>query len=136
MTRSEAREQAFLLVFEQSMNRSDMSELISSAKETRDFHEDPYTINVASGVMDHLDELDRCISQCSSGWKISRISKVALAALRVALFEMHYLEEIPVSVSINEAVELCKKYATQEDASFVNGILGSVAKSLPEKEPV
>lgn len=136
MTRTEAREQAFLLVFEQSMNREPISSLIAGAKEARDLEEDPYSAAVADGVEGHQEELDGYISQYSSGWKIGRISKVALAALRVALFEMHYLEDIPPSVSINEAVELCKKFATQEDASFVNGILGTAAKALQNEEPV
>ena len=61
---------------------------------------------------------------------IKRISKTALCILRLAIYEMKYFDEIPVSVSINEAVELCKKYATNDDASFVNGILATVSKSL------
>ena len=67
---------------------------------------------------------------------MNRISKVALSALRLSVCEMLYISEIPVGVSINEAVELCKKYATAEDASFVNGILGSVSRNekLAERE--
>ncbi|MBO4468554.1 MAG: transcription antitermination factor NusB, partial [Clostridia bacterium] len=70
------------------------------------------------------------ISTNAIGWSIGRISKTALAILRLAIFEMKYMEDIPVSVSINEAVELSKKYATKEDASFVNGILSTVSKQI------
>ena len=62
------------------------------------------------------------------GWSIKRITKTALAILRLAIYEIKYYDEIPVSVSINEAVELAKKYATKEDASFINGILSTVCK--------
>ena len=63
-----------------------------------------------------------------SGWKLSRIPKVALAVMRLAIYEMKYEKTVPVSVSINEAVELAKKY-TIDDSSFVNGVLGAVARN-------
>ena len=65
-----------------------------------------------------------------AGWKINRISKVSLALLRLAVYEMLYRDDVPVSVSINEAVELSKKYTVKDDTSFINGVLGAVAKSL------
>ena len=68
------------------------------------------------------------VSYFTKGWRINRISKISLAVLRVAVYEILYCEEIPVSVSINEAVELTKKYSITEDASFVNGLLGSLVK--------
>ena len=80
------------------------------------------------GVYENLETLDNIISENAIGWNISRISKTALSVLRLSIFEIKFIEDIPVSVSINEAVELCKKYATKEDASFVNGILSTVAK--------
>ena len=66
------------------------------------------------------------------GWSIKRISKSALAILRLAIYEMKYVDSIPVSVSINEAVEIAKKYATKEDAAFINGILSTVAKQTAD----
>ena len=72
------------------------------------------------------------IEKYSTKWKLDRIVKVSLAILRMSISEMLYLEDIPVSVSINEAVELAKKYATEDDASFVNGVLGAVAKDLEQ----
>ena len=76
-----------------------------------------------------MQEIDSVISSNLKNWKLERISKVALAVLRLAIYEMSFVDEVPVSVSINEAVELCKKFAIKEDAAFVNGILGTVAKS-------
>ena len=90
-----------------------------------------YAINCAKGVAEHQDIIDQKIAHnLKSGWKISRISKVSLAILRVAVYEMLYLDDIPVSVSINEAVELSKKYSIPDDTSFINGVLGAVAKEL------
>ena len=73
------------------------------------------------------DELDEAINEVSSGWKTSRMSKVDLTIIRLAVYEMRYEEDIPVAVSINEAVELAKKYGTDDSASFVNGILAKLA---------
>lgn len=72
-------------------------------------------------------EIDPVIEKYSVGWKIARMSKVAVAVLRLAVYEILYTET-PVGVAINEAVELSKKYASKEDCAFVNGVLGSVAK--------
>ena len=130
MTRKQAREEAFILVFEKEFNDNTVEEILETAKEVRDLIPDEYISTVFSGVFEHLEELDGIISDKSVGWKIGRISKTALSILRLAIFEMKYLDDIPVSVSINEAVELCKKYATGDDASFVNGILPSVAQEL------
>ena len=131
MTRKEARDQAFVLVFEKSLNEYDVAEVIEAAKECRDFEvdEDGYVVKVFTGVYDNIDEIDAYISKNLSGWSIDRISKVSLAVLRLAVFEIKHMDEIPAAVSIDEAVELCKKYSTDDDASFVNGVLGSIVKA-------
>ena len=129
MTRKEAREQAFVLIFEKQFRDDSANEILEYAKEIRGIDVDEYTQRVFVGVTEKMQEIDSVISSNLKNWKIERISKVALAVLRLAIYEMNYVDEIPVSVSINEAVELCKKFAIKEDASFVNGILGTVAKS-------
>lgn len=129
MTRKQAREEAFILIFEKIFNSDSLEDVLECAKQVRDIEPDDYVKNVFFGVYEHLEELDSFIALNSKGWSINRISKTALSVLRLALFEMRYVESIPVSVSINEAVELCKKYATKEDASFVNGILSTAARS-------
>lgn len=130
MTRKQAREEAFILVFEKEFNDNSVEDILETAAEARDLVPDDYINTVFKGVYERLPELDSLISENSVGWSIGRISKTALCIMRLAIFEMKYIEEIPVSVSINEAVELCKKYATENDASFVNGILSTVAKAL------
>lgn len=128
MTRREAREAAFILIFEKELNNSTTEELVELATETQVLETDDYVLKVFEGVYSKKEELDTKISSYLKGWNISRISKVSLAVLRLALFEILYMDDIPVSVSINEAVELSKKFTTKDDASFVNGILSSVAK--------
>ena len=128
MTRKMAREEAFILIFEKVFNDCSIEEILEIANEARDLKADDYINRVFRGVYDNLTELDGIISKNAVGWKISRISKTALAILRLAIFEIRYMEDIPESVSINEAVELAKKYATSEDASFINGILSTVVK--------
>ena len=128
MNRKKEREQAFFLIFESLFggDTPDLPELYSESFETvSDFAKRIY-----SGVTEKADELDGIISAYSNGWKLSRISKVNIAVLRLAIYEMKYCDDIPNSVTINEAVELTKKYAGKEDSSFVNGVLGAVEKEL------
>ena len=81
-------------------------------------------------------ELDETIAAYSKGWKISRMSRMTVAVLRLAIYEMRYVEDVPVGVAINEAVELAKVYDTDEAAAFINGVLGSVARAAkPDAAP-
>ena len=79
---------------------------------------------------EHMEEIDGHIEKHLRGWRKNRISKVALTIMRICVYEMLYEKDVPVSVSINEAVEIAKEYATPADGSYVNGVLGAVAKSL------
>jgi N utilization substance protein B len=130
MNRRQAREEAFILVFEKHFNSLTTDEILEIAGEVRDLKPDDYIKTVFTGIYDNLELLDNTISENSIGWKIARISKTSLCILRLAIFEIKFMDDIPVSVSINEAVELAKKYSTPEDASFINGILSTVSKSL------
>ncbi|MBR4766148.1 MAG: transcription antitermination factor NusB, partial [Clostridia bacterium] len=82
---------------------------------------------------DNIEEIDLNIEKFSIARKMNRISKVSLSVLRIAVCEMLYYEDIPYGVSINEAVEICKKYASEDEYAFVNGVLGSLARSLEVK---
>ena len=100
-----------------------------------------YIRSLVEGVRDRRDELDGYISRFSHGWKISRISRTALSVLRCAIYEILYMPDIPEAASVNEAVELAKKFDEPETVSFVNGILGSflreraAAEAPKENEP-
>lgn len=129
MTRKESREQAFILLFEYSFNGDSAEELIESATDAGFYVEDEFCSEVVKKAIENVESTDSVISEYAKGWKTERLSRVVLAALRLAVTEIRYFDDIPESVSINEAVELIKKYATEQDAAFANGILGSVVKA-------
>ena len=123
MSRTEQREQAFCLVFQNLFNNEDTVSIYEEnvAKVGK------YAKALFEGVVSKTDELDEIINTYSKGWKTNRLPKVNLAILRLAVYEIKYVEDVPQSVAINEAVELAKKYSGEDDYSFINGILGSVA---------
>lgn len=129
MNRKTARENAFILIFEKNFRADSIESIIEDAIEARNFEYDEYVEVVFKGVFDNIEKIDKLISDNLHGWKLARLSKVAVSLLRLAVFEILFMEDIPVSVSINEAVEIAKKYSTQDDASYINGVLGSIAKN-------
>ncbi len=131
MTRHEARELAFVLIFEKSFQEEvSIVELIENALELEIFPTNAFAENLAKKVYANLDEIDALINENLVGWSAKRISKVSRAILRLAVCELLYSENMPVGVAINEAVEIAKKYATTDDASYVNGVLGTIAKKI------
>ena len=128
MTRHESRELAFILVFEKSF-QDDLTviELIENALELELFPENAFAENLARKVYDNIEAIDSVIDENLVGWSAKRISRVSRAILRLAACELMFTD-VPVGVAINEAVEIAKKYGSAEDASYVNGVLGSVAK--------
>ena len=135
MTRREAREQAFCLVFEQAVGGEAIQDILHDAAEARDFVPNSYAEAAAFGVEEHREEIDQVIQGNIRGWSFTRLSKVTLALLRLAVYEMLFDESIPASVSINEAVELAKTYGAKDDAPYINGVLASVAKAHCPDEP-
>lgn len=129
MKRSEAREQAFLLVFEKSFHGYDIPEAIEAAMQARELVGDPFMEKLAEGVFAHLEQIDALIEANCIGWKKARIPRVSLAIMRLCVYELLYEDDIPDSVSINEAVELAKRFANEEDAVYINGVLGSIQRS-------
>ncbi len=134
MTRSEEREQAFILIFEKAFNPDVPEEdLIGYAVEAQLMEPTVFSSFLFKQVYEKLQEIDSVIETYAIGWKKERISKVALSVLRLAICEILFVDSIPSSVSANEAVELAKKYATAEDASFINGILGSFIRGRKQE---
>lgn len=91
-----------------------------------------YIVTIVKGVAENLEALDEQIAAHAKGWSLSRLSRMTIAILRVALYEMQYVEDVPVGVAINEAVELAKIYDSEETAAFINGILGAVARGMEQ----
>lgn len=128
MTRRESRELAFVLLFETSFSDSSLEEILDNAGEARELVRDPFALSLTEGALAHAEEIDTQITEFSHKWSKDRLSKVTLAVLRLAIYEMCWENSIPVSVSINEAVELAKRYGGEADASFINGVLGGIAR--------
>ena len=131
ISRYKEREQAFLICFEKLFSDASISEISECAEESRDDNYSDFALECAKGVEDNLEEIDIIISShLSAKWKLNRISKVSLSILRLAVYEMKYVEDIPSNVSINEAVELSKKFSGEEEYKFINGILGAVSRDI------
>lgn len=133
MNRKTARENAFILIFEKNFRDDGIDDIINDAIDARDFEYDSYVETVFRGVFENCETIDNKISENLKGWRLERLTKVALSLLRLAVYEMLYMGDIPLGVSINEAVELAKKYSTQEDASYINGVLGTVSKTVESR---
>ena len=128
MTRKEEREQAFCLVFEKSFRDESCDDIIELANTIRDFEITDYIKQVFCGVYNNLEEIDSIISKYLVKWSIDRIPKADKALLRLAVYEMKYMEDIPIGVSVNEIVELAKVYSGEKDPAYINGVLGSISR--------
>ena len=131
MTRKEAREAGFIIVFEHEFQKLDADSLLELYYNYREEVEGQkeYLENLVRTTLAHLPEIDEKIEQNTRGWALSRLSKVSLATLRVGISELLYSEDIPAGIAINEAVQLAKDYEGEKAASFVNGVLSSVNKA-------
>ncbi|HWS43254.1 MAG TPA: transcription antitermination factor NusB [Pseudoflavonifractor sp.] len=154
MTRSNAREIAVHLAFEFSFSNETADQLLETAmtrsifallgEEAPLYAEFPnekqrgYIETLVRGVYLHCAELDEYISRYAIGWDFSRLPRVSIAIMRIAMYEILYMQDVPNAAAINEAVELAKHYEDQDMVSFINGILGSFVRreSIPERTPV
>ena len=134
--RREARELALQLLYALELNPIDMEEGLRlsrensrSAQGVRLFAEE-----LVTGVMANRVEIDRKIVEKSKNWAISRMAKVDLNILRLALFELMFRNDIPRNVTINEAIEVAKKFGSEESPAFINGMLDEMAADFPDKE--
>lgn len=135
MGRSREREEAFILVFEKSFNDDvSVDDILSFAVESEFIKIGDYAEMLFKTVYKHLAEIDEIIEKFSDGWKLRRLPKITLAVLRLSVGEILFSEKVPTAVSINEAVELAKKYGNESDAKYINGILGSFSRSKQPKE--
>lgn len=138
MTRHEMREYAFLLTFERIFNNDSIEVILETAREC-DVVEVALDKNVEQlfrGVDDKKDELDARITPHLKNWSIQRISKVSLAVLRLAVYEMIYCDDIDIDIAISEAVKIAQAYTVKEDVSFINGVLSSISKEEKGEKPL
>ena len=134
MNRKTARENAFILLFEFASKIDETAdEIFDKATDVRDLECDDYVKKVFFGVGENQKIIDEYIEKSIVGWKSSRLSIVSKAVLQLAVFEMMFMDDIPVKVSINEAIELSKKYDDDKAYMLVNGALNACAELLSLK---
>ena len=149
MTRANARELAVHLIYGMEFTGEEPQAVVETrlakeyyaklSAENEVYTERPcrqqmaYIDGVVMGVANRKDDLDASIQKFSIGWDISRISRLTRAIMRLAIYEIQYVDDVPTGVAISEAVRLAKKYDGDDTGSFVNGVLGSFARSLQEE---
>lgn len=131
MKRSESREHIFKMVFGLEFNTADempqQLELYFDQLEEAKEKDREYIQKKAQAVAERKEEIDKLINEHTAGWKTTRMNKVDLTILRLAVYEMKWDDDVPVSVAINEAVELAKRFGGDESPSFINGVLARIA---------
>ncbi len=133
LSRSEMREQAFMLLFSRSFIDEPLESTLEDAAQLFEGGVCGYAQAAVMGIEAKKEEIDADIARfLKKGWTLSRISRTSLAILRLAVYEIKYLDSVPEGVSVNEAVELAKKY-TIDESGFVNGILGAFIRSRTEE---
>ena len=150
MTRANARELAVHLIYSQGFTGEE-PELVVATRLEKEYYKNlsaenavyeerpsraqlAYIDGVVSGVANRMEDLNAEIQKFSIGWDVSRISRLARTIMQLAIYEILYIEDVPVGVAVSEAVRLAKKYDGDDTGAFVNGILGAFARSLPAEE--
>lgn len=130
MKRTELRDHIFKMVFEMEFNEADempaQVELYFEQLESATEKDLKYIEAKTKKICENLVEIDKILNDTSKGWKTTRMNKVDLSILRLAVYEMKWDEDIPAGVAINEAVELAKKYSSEDGPSFINGVLAKL----------
>lgn len=136
MNRREIRETSMKLLYEISINGYEYSQAIENFKENSEDETEKiqdndieYIKDLLKGIYDNLDEIDKNIEKYLINWKLERLSKIDLAILRICTYEMLFMPDIPDTVSINEGIELAKKYSADKSAAFINGVLDNLKKN-------
>lgn len=132
MGRKQAREGTMKLLYQMEINEDYSEEALAIYLENFSFDdlEKEYLIDALTQVKENQEIIDKHIEANLEGWNLSRLAKVDLSVLRIAIYEILYREDIPVEVSINEAIETVKKYSTEDSFKFINGVLGGFVRTI------
>jgi transcription antitermination protein NusB len=125
-SRGRQRRNALRILFEMDINRTGLEEVIRNKKLVGEVEPTEFTLQLVEGVTEHKAALDRMISRYAEGWDVERMPRVDRNILRIALFELFYVEDIPTGVTIDEAVDIAKEFSTEDSGKFINGVLGRV----------
>lgn len=136
MGRKIARESTMQLLYQMDLKNDFSQDVIDIFFENNEFEPDEvkYINKVTKGVKQNIENIDSFVEKYSEGWAIKRIARIDLAILRIAIFEIIYIEEMPPQVSINEAVDISKKYSTDQSSKYINGLLGTFLKKHSNEE--
>lgn len=135
MARSSAREAAMQLIFEHIFGGDgDENTLGAMIEYTPNAKDDAYITRITQGVYENQEDIDSKIGDFLQGWTLERLARVDLSILRLAVYELLYCDDIPGAVTINEAVELARKFSTPEAGGFINGVLGNLNRSLEREQ--
>jgi N utilization substance protein B len=132
--RRKSREFALQVLFQLNITKQDPIKAFAQSKENFSKEEsDEFAEQIVLGVQEHLQEIDRLIEKYSENWRLDRMSLIDRNILRMAIFELLYCKEIPPKVTLNEAIDLGKKFGTDDSGSFINGILDRIQNEFVRK---
>jgi len=133
-----SREMALKALFQIDLVNANIEEILKYNFENDEFSDEvkEFTLILVKGVISNLSEIDKAINTYTNNWSLDRITNIDRNILRMAIYEILHLKNIPKSVSINEAVELAKKYGTKSSYSFVNGVLGKIDKDYKNMKKI
>lgn len=136
MGRKRARESTMKLLYQMEINEDFSDKLINLFFENNTFNEEEkeYILDATSKIVNNMEKIDSHIEKNIENWEINRLAKIDLCVLRIAIYEILFRPDIPVEVSINEAIEISKKYSSSQSSKFVNGVLGSIVRSTDLNE--
>lgn len=134
MSRRLARETALQVLFQIDMTKANVEEAIESTMEQLVIRDDilPFLRQLVTGTIEYQEKVDEIITKLSRDWNLDRMATVDRNILRMALYELLYRDDIPKSVSVNEAIELAKIFGSEESSKFINGILGNVIENIAQ----
>jgi N utilization substance protein B len=124
--RRQARERALMLLYEAELTHRAPGEVLAD----QPARPDPFAVQLVEGVERHREQLDELIAKAAVGWEIGRMPVVDRLVMRIAAYELAWEPEVPVAVAIDEAVELAKRYSTDDSGRFVNGVLSTIARRV------
>jgi transcription antitermination protein NusB len=133
MNRKKSREVAMKILFQMSINKEEVETAIEGFVENMEENMNDvdlqYVRKTLTGVNENVEQIDKCIEKYLINWKMSRLSRINLAILRICTYEVLFEEDIPDKVSVNEAIELSKKYSEENSFTFINGVLDKIIKN-------
>lgn len=133
--RTKARKRALDILFESELQGLPLGATLTDRQAKKEQPLNDYTVRLVQGVVTHCDEIDEALAAYSSGWTLDRMPAVDRNLLRIGVFELRYVEDVPAAVTLSEAVLLASELSTEDSAAFVNGVLAKIAEDDIQLRP-